>query len=338
MSEKYTRSGKGSALIHSELDDNFIQVAQAKTGAYTCVSSDNRDTIECSGTFQVDLPVAATITAAIDTGDYEVTIKNSGSGTITIARTSTDTIDGATSIALIADEVALLKVNQAGDGYNVLSPSNTLGLTATVAELNDLAGNDVDASDFTKLSEVTSTSAELNYNDLTTLGSTQASKTVTTDANNNTISGSSTAIAGSAATGISVGSLVFPANKAIEFEVYIVGAAVGNIYLELNTDTTNANYYSKIDDIAQTNTPDTGGSVNSGGHCSVIGTIIPNSTTGQSHISLQVITFIAGAIASEFTTGIAYDTSGAITSVGLRDDAAASSFGIGSTLTVRLKN
>jgi hypothetical protein len=38
-------------------------------------------------------------------------------------------------------------------------------VTATSAEINDLAGNAVDGSDFTKLSEVTATSAEINYLD-----------------------------------------------------------------------------------------------------------------------------------------------------------------------------
>ena len=42
---------------------------------------------------------------------------------------------------------------------------NGTAVTATAAEINDLAGNAVDASDFTKLSEVTATSAELNIMD-----------------------------------------------------------------------------------------------------------------------------------------------------------------------------
>jgi len=42
---------------------------------------------------------------------------------------------------------------------------NGTALTATAAEINDLASNDVDGSDFTKLSSITATAAELNYLD-----------------------------------------------------------------------------------------------------------------------------------------------------------------------------
>jgi len=166
MSEIYTRSGKGSALIHAELDANFTKAAQAKTALYTVATSDNRDTIECAGTFTVTLPVAAAAVAAIDSGDFEVTIKCT-SGTITIARSSTDTINGATSLTLIAGESVLLKVNQAGTGYNVLTGNvNTLGLTSTVAELNILDGVTATASELNDVvSNNTGTSSGTNTGD-----------------------------------------------------------------------------------------------------------------------------------------------------------------------------
>jgi hypothetical protein len=65
----------------------------AKTGTYTATASDY--TIDCtSGTFTVTLPTAIGIQGRI----YK--IKNSGSGTITIATTSSQTIDGVTTKTL----------------------------------------------------------------------------------------------------------------------------------------------------------------------------------------------------------------------------------------------
>jgi hypothetical protein len=49
-------------------------------------------------------------------------------------------------------------------------------VTATSAEINDLAGNAVDGSDFTKLSEITATSAKINYLDNTDLAAADIQK------------------------------------------------------------------------------------------------------------------------------------------------------------------
>ncbi|MEE8208488.1 MAG: hypothetical protein V3T88_06015, partial [Nitrosomonadaceae bacterium] len=123
MSTFTTRSSKGSALTHAELDANFDKAAQAKTALFTVVVGDNRDTIECNGTFTVTLPDATTIVASSDTGDFEVTIRNTGSGSITIGRTTGgDTIDGtAANISLVGGAFTTLKVNQAGNGYITIS-------------------------------------------------------------------------------------------------------------------------------------------------------------------------------------------------------------------------
>ena len=148
MSTIITRAGNGSALTHNQLDTNFKQAAQAKAANYTVAESDNRDTIECSGTFSVTLPDAAAVVAAADTGDFEVTIKNTGSGVITIARTTgTDTIDGtAANITISGNESVVLKANQAGNGYNNLSVGKPTLRGATVNKTSDTAltsGNDV---------------------------------------------------------------------------------------------------------------------------------------------------------------------------------------------------
>jgi len=123
MTNLVTRASKGSALTHAQMDAQIIKAAQAKVGAYTVAEGDNRDAIECSGTFAVTLPDATAIVAAADTGDFEVIIINTGSGLITLERTTgADTIDGiAADITLDPNKSIILKVNQAGDGYNALA-------------------------------------------------------------------------------------------------------------------------------------------------------------------------------------------------------------------------
>lgn len=138
-----TRSGKGSTLTHNELDANFKHEAVAKTGAYTVVESDNRATIEVSGgAYTMTLDDISTIVAASDTGEFEVTIKNTdASNNVTVARSGTDTIDGATSYTLTPDEAATFKVNQATDGWNVISTGLSDIATLTPTDSNVIVGD-----------------------------------------------------------------------------------------------------------------------------------------------------------------------------------------------------
>jgi len=125
MSNLVTRATKGSALTHNEMDTNWKQGAQTKATVYTIAEGDNRDTIEYSGTGSeaFTLPDAATIAAAADTGDFEVTIKHVGTGTLSVTcLTGTDTIDGSTSdVTLEPQESRTFKLDQAGTGYNVIA-------------------------------------------------------------------------------------------------------------------------------------------------------------------------------------------------------------------------
>jgi len=59
------------------------------------------------------------------------------------------------------------------------------GVTSTAAELNILDGVTSTAAELNILDGVTATATELNYNDITTLGTVDASKTVTVDASKN---------------------------------------------------------------------------------------------------------------------------------------------------------
>jgi hypothetical protein len=70
-------------------------------------------------------------------------------------------------------------------GATLSTSSFTLGgiaITATGTEINILDGVTATAAEINILDGVTATAAELNYNDITTLGTVQASKTVTADA------------------------------------------------------------------------------------------------------------------------------------------------------------
>ncbi|MEN8171428.1 MAG: hypothetical protein ABFS03_00960 [Chloroflexota bacterium] len=129
MSNLVTRGTKGSALTHNEGDTNLKKGAQTKALSYTVVEGDNRDSIDCTATLTITLPDAAIIAAAADTGDFEVTLNNTAANTMTITCvTGTDTIAGSTSdFVLTAIDSVTLKVNQAGNGYNIVAG----GVTAT---------------------------------------------------------------------------------------------------------------------------------------------------------------------------------------------------------------
>ena len=116
----------------------------------------------------------------------------------------------ARALDLKTDETTRLRVSGAGDiaVYNSLDlegHDGTAGLklngvlvTASAAELNDLAGNNVAASDFTKLASVTATAAELNYldnedltaADLTKLAAITATAAEINDLTSNNVDGS----------------------------------------------------------------------------------------------------------------------------------------------------
>ena len=64
-----------------------------------------------------------------------------------------------------------------------VSSLSDLSVTATASELNIMDGVTSTTAELNILDGVTATATELNYNDITTLGLTQASKTVTADAN-----------------------------------------------------------------------------------------------------------------------------------------------------------
>ena len=82
----------------------------AKTAAYSVVAATDY-CIHCTtGTFDVTLPTAAGIAG------QEFIIKNSGAGTITVATTSSQTIDGAAT-AVLSTQYGSLSVMSDGANY-----------------------------------------------------------------------------------------------------------------------------------------------------------------------------------------------------------------------------
>ncbi len=126
-------SQKGSALNTAEFEANHKRQLTAKTGAYTTVVTDNRDTIEVNsgGAVTITLADASDMISTSDTGDYQVTIASIGAGTVTVARTSTDTIDGATSYTITQYGAATFKANAAGNGYDIISADKAANLYAS---------------------------------------------------------------------------------------------------------------------------------------------------------------------------------------------------------------
>lgn len=84
----------------------------AKSGTYAIATTDY--TIDCtSGTFTATLPTAVGVAGKV----YH--IKNSGTGTITVATTSSQTIDGATT-QVLSDQYTTLTVQSTGANWIIL--------------------------------------------------------------------------------------------------------------------------------------------------------------------------------------------------------------------------
>ena len=120
-----TRAGKGAAIDATENDQNLASLAgtvEAVSGTtHTVVYTDQCKTLDLTnaGTKTITLTAIATILSQIDTDSFHVTIRNTGAGTATINRSSTDTIEGATSRSLAAGEEITLEPDSAGSNWTV---------------------------------------------------------------------------------------------------------------------------------------------------------------------------------------------------------------------------
>lgn len=132
-----------------------------------------------SGTHTITvLPNDAQKVYFVQNNTAQSVIFDQGSGSnVTVAAGKNDIIycdgggaSGAVVSLLNSLEGYLSAANNLSDLSSAATALTNLGLTATAAEINKLSG-------------ATVSTAEINYNDITTLGTSQASKTVTADAN-----------------------------------------------------------------------------------------------------------------------------------------------------------
>lgn len=145
----------------SGLTEAFNDGTVAKSGTYSTTATDHARTIECTSTFTLSLLAAATAGAG-----YRVKVKNAGTGIITVSRSSTDTIDGATSINLLPQASREFVVNAAGTGYDSLhgprvgdvvqvveaTPYTTYGTTSADLPNDDTIPQNTEGSEYLTVS------------------------------------------------------------------------------------------------------------------------------------------------------------------------------------------
>ena len=163
----------------ADANGNEALVFQTTTSAVNAVEITNSST---------NAAVVLGVTGSDTNIDIDITPKGSGevniaagnlnyaSTAITSTGAELNILDGVTSTT--AELNILDGVTSTATELNILD-----GVTSTTAELNILDGVTSTATELNILDGVTSTAAELNYNDITALGTSQASKVVTADAN-----------------------------------------------------------------------------------------------------------------------------------------------------------
>jgi hypothetical protein len=127
-------------------------------------------------------------TVTVATGATDIVYADGGGAGANVASLGADlsgflsASNNLSDLASAATALVNLGVTATAAELNILD-----GVTATTAELNILDGATVTAAELNILDGVTATAGEINYLDITTLGTSEASKAVTTDANGVTI-------------------------------------------------------------------------------------------------------------------------------------------------------
>ena len=81
----------------------FAAGVTAKSGAYTVATTDRGQLLNCTGTWSLSLPAAATAGAG-----FAFAVRNSGTGAITVDGYGSETVDGAATITLAAGASAVI--------------------------------------------------------------------------------------------------------------------------------------------------------------------------------------------------------------------------------------
>lgn len=101
-----------------------------KSAAYTVVAGDRGRLLRCSGTWTLSLTAASTLG-----NGFAVAVRNVGSGTITVDPAGSETIDGATTIALGAGEAAILICT--GSAWSTVGRTSLADGSVTTAKIAD---------------------------------------------------------------------------------------------------------------------------------------------------------------------------------------------------------
>lgn len=121
-----TKLGDPIKTLAQEMNSALVTAldtsARSITANDTATAADNGKTIEIASTVTAALTVTLPDAATVGAG-YMVSYFNSGSGTVTVAKTGSDTINGATSLSLYPRMCAAFATNASGNGYigNILN-------------------------------------------------------------------------------------------------------------------------------------------------------------------------------------------------------------------------
>lgn len=223
MTTIVTRTNKTTELNYANGDANISRDILTAVADPTPGLAHNRSVYECTGTFNFTLPLADDmIYDGVNSSladDYEITVKNVSTGTITVKTSSPDTLDGVAATGdqdIIENQAFKYKVNNAKNGWvSVAKVSyNSISSDAVMAD-NVLVRGDGTGRKVQKTGiSVADTTDDMDTNggsitatggfvgDLT--GKADTADTVTTNANLTgpiTSSGNSTSIASQTGTG-----------------------------------------------------------------------------------------------------------------------------------------
>lgn len=98
---------------------------QSKSSAYTAVLNDNASILVTSSTWTLSLTAAATLG-----NGWEIMVYNNGAGTITVDPNSTETINGATTLAIATNTYVWIACN-GSSFFAAGSPTNSVNLVTT---------------------------------------------------------------------------------------------------------------------------------------------------------------------------------------------------------------
>lgn len=206
-------------IIRGTLAETFLL---AKSSTFNVGVGDFAKTFDCTGTYTVNLVAVATA------GDgFEFVLRNSGTGLITLDANSTETINGATTLAIPAGFSARVICN--GSLWlvdmSLISPSGTY--TATLTNTLNIASSTAYAAQYKREGNVATVSGIVTI-DPTATGSVQLGMSVPIASN----FGASEQAGGVAMSVASVGLTIYAdaANDRVVFEGVVTSAAAQNFW------------------------------------------------------------------------------------------------------------